>query len=123
MDQINWAIVVINGLFILLCVANALLAEKLSLFSLSVAGFLGFNALIHLGGVVRARRYVPGMISGLLLYLPLCIIAYVQTIRSNQVTPGEAAFSILLGIIYNAIPLAYLALFRARRYSHNSHNE
>ncbi len=105
----NFAIL-INGLFLVLCVLGAFFGKNSPVFGLSIASLLIFNGLTHLGGSLRGRRYAPGMISGLLLYLPLGITAYVLFLRSSQVSVLQVLLSILLGIVYQIIPVGYLAL-------------
>ena len=102
--------VIINGLFLLLCAAGAIVASRNLVFSLSVASLLFTNALIHLAGTFRARRYMPGVISGVLLYLPLSLYAYYAFASSGQVTLGEGVASGVLGALYNAVPVGYLAV-------------
>ena len=82
--------IIINGLFLVLCLAGALLSTQAPLFSLSVAGLCGINGLSHLAGALRARRYAPGLATGLLLYLPLAVMAYVRYLEAGLATvrPG-----------------------------------
>jgi len=68
--------IVINGLFLLLCLVAALIGRIAPVLVLSIAALLGINGMTHALGAIRARRYAPGMLSGVLLYLPLAILAY-----------------------------------------------
>jgi hypothetical protein len=65
--------VIINGLFLVLCIVGAILARTSLILGLSVAGLLFVNGCMHLGGTMRARRYVPGVASGVVLYIPLAL--------------------------------------------------
>jgi hypothetical protein len=107
--------ILINGLFLVLCLQGAILGRSAPVFSLSIASLLVFNGLTHLAGSLRARRYAPGLISGLLLYLPLGITAYVFFLRSSQVSVMQTLLSILLGLAYQAVPVGYLGLASLRR--------
>jgi Protein of unknown function with HXXEE motif len=102
--------VIINGLFLILCAAGALLSDRLPLFSLSVAGLCGINGLSHLAGSLRARRYVPGLATGLLLYLPLAVWAYALYLGSGGVTGRQAAGTVLAGLGFQIVPLVYLGI-------------
>lgn len=104
--------VIFNGLFILLCLAAALLADTCPFFSLSVAGLLGVNALVHSGVAVRGRAYAPGLVSGWLLYVPLAAVAYVQAVASGRFTTGQLIGSFLLGVLYHVMPVAFLVVRR-----------
>jgi len=102
--------VIVNGLFLLLCAIAAIVATRNLVFSLSVAGLLFFNSLIHLAGAVKAKRYAPGVISGILLYLPLSLYAFYLSARSGQLSLPGIAVSGLLGVLYQAVPMGYLGL-------------
>jgi hypothetical protein len=105
----NFALL-INGLFLVLCLLGAIVGTDALVFSLSIAGLLIFNGLTHLLGSLRARRYAPGLVSGLLLYLPLGITAYVLFLRSSQVSVPQALFSALLGLAYQFVPITFSGL-------------
>jgi small-conductance mechanosensitive channel len=102
--------VIINGLFVLLCVMGAMVASKGLVFSLSVASLLFFNGLIHLAGTIRAKRYAPGVISGVLLYVPLSLYAFYLFAGAGRLTLVGSAIAGLLGVLYQAVPIGYLGL-------------
>jgi hypothetical protein len=102
--------ILINGLFLVLCVLGAIFGRSALVFGLSIGSLLVFNGLTHLGGSLRARKYAPGMISGLLLYLPLGLTAYVLFLRSGQLSVPQALLSVALGFAYQIIPVGYLGL-------------
>jgi hypothetical protein len=101
---------IINGLFLLLCVMGAMVAGQGLVFSLSVASLLFFNGLIHLTGTIRARRYVSGVVSGVLLYMPLSLYAFYLFAGAGRLTLAGCAIAGLLGVLYQAIPIGYLRL-------------
>ena len=102
--------VILNSLFLLLCIAGAVAASKSPTFSLSIASLLFFNALMHIIGAIRARGYAPGVISGILLYLPLSLYAYYLFISSGHLTFLGLIVSSLLGVLYQLAPMGYLVL-------------
>ncbi len=104
----------INGLLILLCAAAALAGSRNPVFSLSIASLLLFNGLMHIGSAVRFRRYVPGLVSGLLLYIPLSIRASLLFIAAGSVSTSDLFVAAFLGILYQAIPIGYLFLASRR---------
>jgi hypothetical protein len=53
---------------------------------------LALNGLIHIRATIRDRKYSPGVISSLLLFLPLAVISIIYFFKIN-------AFNIYLGII------------------------
>lgn len=105
--------VVINGLQLVLCILAIVVGSKFLIFSMSVAGLLFLNALVHILGCIRVRGYAPGVITGLLLYLPLSTYAYYLFITSGQLTPSQLLATGLLGLMYQAVPLGYLVLASA----------
>ena len=102
--------ILINGLFLVLCTLGAFFRSDALVFSLSIGSLLLFNGLTHLAVSLRARSYAPGMVSGLLLYIPLGITAYILFLRSGQISVSQALVSSLLGITYQVIPIGYLGL-------------
>jgi hypothetical protein len=101
---------IINGLFLLLCVMGAVVASKSLVFSLSVASLLFFNGLTHLAGTIRAKRYAPGVVSGVLLYIPLSLYAFYLCAGAGRLTLVGSAIAGLLGVLYQAVPIGYLGL-------------
>ena len=102
--------VIVNGLFLLLCVAGAIVGDRSPFLGLSIASLLLFNSLMHIGGSIKARGYAPGLASGILLYLPLSLYAVYLLIASGRLTLTEGIAAGLLGALYQAVPLGCLAL-------------
>jgi len=100
--------VIINGLFLLLCFASAIVGTTSLVFSLSVVSLVFINAGLHIRGTIVARRYYPGAISAALLYVPLAIYAYSLFLSTGQLTWVEAVQAILLGALYMAVPMTYI---------------
>jgi hypothetical protein len=46
------------------------------------------------------KGYYPGMVSGIILYIPISIYAYYYYLISNKITWLQAGISFILGIIY-----------------------
>jgi len=107
--------VTINGAQLLLCLATIAVGERFLIFSLSVAALLFINAWMHLLGCIRVRGYAPGLITGVLLYLPLSIYAYSSYIGSGGLTLSGAIIAGVLGLLYQAVPLSYFGLASALR--------
>ena len=101
--------VVVNGLQLLLCVIVVIVGRNVLTFSLSVAALLFINAWAHILGSSRTRGYVPGVITGLTLYLPLSVYAYYLFVGSGQLAPNQIFVALVLGLLYQAAPLGYFA--------------
>jgi hypothetical protein len=68
---------------------------------LILAAILGGNAVFHINAVARTRRYSPGVVTSILLYLPLCIGGYIHFVRSGNASLQMAAVSLVIGGSYN----------------------
>ena len=110
--------VVINGAFLLLCTLAAIVGPAAPVLGLSVAGLLIVNGLTHIGGAMRARRYAPGMVSGILLYLPLGAYAFYAGLTSGRASLRQVLLAGLLGLACAAVPLVWLGLASLRRRAH-----
>jgi len=51
---------------------------------LTLAALLAGNALFHVLGALRMRRYSPGMITGIFLYIPLCVLGFLYFVASKD---------------------------------------
>lgn len=70
---------------------------------LTVTALLFANGLFHLVATVKRRRYSPGVVTGVVLYLPLAIIGYAMILRSHLASPGTAVVAVILGGSYQFI--------------------
>jgi hypothetical protein len=103
---------VINGLFLIICLAGALLSGSAPTFSLSIAALTGLNGLAHIGAAVRTRGYAPGVATGVVLYLPLAIAAFFLVNKSGNLSLRSGLTAALLALAFQAVPLGYLGLSR-----------
>ena len=51
---------------------------------LTLAALLFSNAIFHVIGAFQSKRYSPGMISGIVLYIPIAIYGFMHFLRSGQ---------------------------------------
>jgi len=83
--------------------------------ALAWLGFLMFaNALFHIAGSLVDGRYVPGLVTAVLLYLPYYIWLFVRALKSRRVT----AAALLTAVVPCSLPMlihGYLILFRGDR--------
>ncbi len=90
-----------------------------SAFSLMLAvGWLGFlmlaNAFLHIAGGIVDKRYVPGLATAVLLYLPYYSWFFISVAKSRQV---KVSVMVLLAALASLPMLlhAYLIIFRGSR--------
>ena len=92
----------INALLLFGTLSLALSARS----EMAVAGWLTFasllfgNAIFHVFGTIRTKRYSPGLVTGLALYVPMAIFGYEHFLTTRQATKGTAIVAILLGMSY-----------------------
>jgi len=104
--------VIINGLQLVLCICAVVAGESRLTFSMSIAGLLVTNGVVHILGCLRVRGYAPGVITGILLYIPLSLYAYHYFVSSRLLTADRLIASVALGLGYQAVPIIYLTLAR-----------
>jgi len=109
-------LVIINILFLILCYdAGAARSQPFGpALWLTVAALLAGNAVWHLIGAMKTRSYSPGLVTGLLLYIPLAVVGYVHLLSSGTVVIGTAAVAAALGGSYHWWSAAFHGV-RARR--------
>jgi hypothetical protein len=67
----------------------------------ALAGLLGGNAIFHAVGTFRTGRYSPGLVTGMLVYLPLAGFGLWHFIRAGQLSLLAALGSIAVGASYH----------------------
>jgi hypothetical protein len=107
--------VTLNGLELLLCLIAMAIGKKALAFSMSVAALLFINGLVHIIGCVWVKGYVPGVITGVVLFLPLSVYAYYLCISSGQLGLKGVILSAVLGSLYHAVPISYYLVASAIR--------
>lgn len=100
--------VIVNGLFLLLCLSAVFLGGRYPLFALSIAGLVLVNGTAHLISCIAKRSYSPGLITSLLFYIPLPVYIFICFSLSS----AEILKLILYGILYHAaVPLLLFSPF------------
>jgi hypothetical protein len=108
----------LTGLFITLTVVAFEWFSRTPLSLGVVLAWLGFlmlaNAVFHIAGSLVDGRYVPGLITAVLLYLPYYIWLFVRALKSGRIT----AVALLTAAVPCSLPMlihGYLILFRGDR--------
>ena len=107
------AAIVINGLQLVLCVIVLFVGRSNLAFSLSAASLLFINSVAHLGGSIRLKGYVPGVITGSVLYLPLSVYSFYYFASSGELNLIDAVTAAFLGILYQLVPPGYFLVMKA----------
>jgi hypothetical protein len=103
-------IVGVNASMIIGCIFGALMRKRNPVHGLSMASLLFVNSLIHLGASLRMKKYVPGLATGLVLYVPLSLAAFASYKKSAEYKRSTAARAALQGLAYHSIPFVSFAI-------------
>ena len=109
------AFLVVNVLFVLLCLAGALVGLDQPVFSLSIAALLLINTVLHLISMAIARGYSPGSFSAVFLYLPLAVYAFLVADDAGKLSALTAMGAFLLGLLWMSFPIG-LSFIRSARH-------
>ena len=103
-----WVIVTVGCLY----AANGrrfLWIKPLPFFSLLVAGVFLANGIGHVLQAIVFQKYVPGVITAVLLLIPYCIMAIKKLYDAKVLTVKQLAVYLIAGFLLQT-PAAFLAL-------------
>jgi len=93
----------INALLLVGCMSpliNGASPQSIALW-LTLAALLVGNMGFHARAALKMREYSPGLVTALLLYLPLGVVGFIHFLRTGQASAGTAIVAALLGGAYN----------------------
>ncbi len=100
--------VIVNALFLILCLSSVFLGGHYPMFALSIAGLLLVNGTAHVIGSIARKSYSPGLVTSLLLYIPLSVYIFIYF----NLGTGEILKLILYGLLYHlAVPMFLFSPF------------
>lgn len=99
--------VIINILFITLCIIAAALHEKYVVVTSSIFSLLLINALVHVAPTIRQKKYSPGLVSAILLFIPVGISGYLYLFEHDLLSVRELMISIIIGALWMSIPFVF----------------
>ena len=70
---------------------------------LAFSTFLTWNAFFHVRGAVHTGKYSPGMVTGLLLFVPLTITSYIHFTRAGAVDSLSVALCIAVALVIQPV--------------------
>ena len=106
-------LVIINGALLVACVNLALLGRTLpgAVYWLTIATLMCSNGIWHAWASYRSGGYSPGVLTGMMIYVPLTVYGYTEFLRSG-VVPIYVALT--AGIVGGSYQL-WSALYHKRR--------
>jgi Protein of unknown function with HXXEE motif len=96
----------VNSLFLLLCIINILLGGSGSILHYSLSVLILFNAMLHIVISIVKRKYAPGLISSIFIYIPLGI--YILSSFNNN--GNELLLAVFIGILLNSVPFIIISV-------------
>lgn len=100
---------IVNSLFLLLCLVNILIGGTGTVLHYSITILILFNSIIHIVSSIVIKKYSPGLISSVFIYIPLAVY-----IMSNYNRAGdELLMVVVIGILLNLVPMLII-LVRSR---------
>ena len=81
-------LILINAGLLILCYDIGALKQNYwgTILWLGVMAMLAANGIWHLRGVLKTKSYSPGVVTGLLLYVPLAIYGYIYFLSNEQIS-------------------------------------
>jgi hypothetical protein len=104
---------IVNIVVLIWGLCAAAIGWRLPVFSLTFPAMIFLNALLHLSSSIILGRLTPGVITGVLLYLPLSIWTYICARRDNVLKKYRIYWIFALTILFHIFGLA-LVLMRSR---------
>ena len=96
------AFLIINGIAMLLMIAGvraAIRTERRGWIAVTIATIALVNTVSHLAGAVVTRSYAPGLMSALVLYVPLGSLTMIRALDQAR---DQVARGVLAGILLHA---------------------
>lgn len=101
---------IMNCLFVLLCIFAANLSRSVIVFSSSIFSLLLINSLAHIAPTIKQKKYSPGLFSAILLFIPIGVVGYVSILNDDLMSLSEVVVSIIIGLFWMSVPFIYQAI-------------
>lgn len=96
-------LIIINILLFAICFNPIMLGFTFEgvVWWLSIVSILIVNSYFHIKGLIVYKRYSPGVITSIFIYIPFAIYGYWYFLSTNKVTWMTAILTFLVGIAYH----------------------
>ena len=92
---------------------SALLGRRWPAIALSYFGVVSVNAVAHIGPALASGSYNPGLVTAILLFLPLSLRAFWIALRQPDLGVPAVAATVLAGILIHAVLMLSLKAYLA----------
>lgn len=97
----NRYLVVINIVFVVMCILPLILDAQTGIaLWLSMASIIFFNAIFHIRGAGRSGKYSPGVVTSVVLYIPIAVYGYWYFLSAEKTSLEQAVASFAVGAAY-----------------------
>jgi hypothetical protein len=102
-------LVIVNAVLLLVCCDIALLGGTPFgiAYWLTISALLCSNGIWHAWASYKSRTYSPGVVTGVVVYVPLAVFGYSHFVRSGAASMGVAAIACAIGGSYQFWSAAY----------------
>lgn len=91
--------------------AAGLYGPRRAMVGAAVLGIPAINAVAHIVPAIRTQTYNPGLLTSIVLFLPICAWILRALLRAGLLTRGRVALAIFSGWLVHAILLGSLFAF------------
>jgi hypothetical protein len=94
---------VVNAVLVLVCLVLGFVGPSPRGVAawLTIAALLLTNAIFHVLGTYQTRTYSPGLVTGVILYVPLAVYGFTYFLRTGQASTGTALVALAIGGSYH----------------------
>lgn len=86
------------------------------------AAVLLINAFAHSFGSIRIKEYNPGLMTSLLLFIPISIYYFYKMYQIKKLSKTDIGLCILIGILYHIVIILSFQLIKHNKISHTTLN-
>lgn len=97
----------LNMIFIVMVVIAAILKNIVPVYALSIVLLVFVNTFVHVAPSIKLKRYMPGLFSALIGYLPLSIVTTIVMIREHNLSLINILTAFGLGTLIMLVPFIY----------------
>jgi len=90
---------------------SALLAARWPVVGLSFFAIPAVNLFAHAGPAILSGRYNPGLLTALVLFLPLCLIVFATAVTRYQLGIRAIAATLFAGVVLHLVLMTSLVAF------------
>jgi chromate transport protein ChrA len=88
----------------------------------SFAAVILINALVHIAASIKQKRYNPGLLTSIILFIPVAIYYFYEMNKQDKLSWADIAMSVFIGILYHAVLMLSIKLIQLGKINHSQLN-